>query len=125
MKSVAIILAISFLAIAGVGMFFMGGMNGHNSCLATAINGFPCPTESVAGETFFHVNAARALTALLLIAPFLLLAFFMAQAKTENTLSMFRSPTSVGSRTSRARILPQTAELIRWRALHELSPTRI
>ncbi len=116
---------ISFLAIVGVGVFFMGGdMAQHESCLATAINGFSCPTESVVGETVFHLNAAHALTAFLLIAPFL---FFVIA---------IRGLTSMGGRTSaflrcstppgRGRTLrtfPQTLHLARWRALHELSPT--
>lgn len=123
MKLAAIILSLSFLAIVGMGTFFMGNMDGHESCLATAINGFSCPTESVFGETAFHLNAAHALTAFLLIAPLLLLAFFVTQAKGENTLLMFRGSTSTGGRTSQA--FAQTSQLLRWRALHEESPTTI
>ena len=123
MKLAAIILSLSFLAIVGVGTFFMGNMDGHDSCLATAINGFSCPTESIFGETAFHLNAAHALTALILIAPFLLLAFFIAQAKTKNALVMFRGSASPRGRTSQ--VLPQTSQLLRWRALHEESPTEI
>ena len=92
MKIGAAILFIIFLTIVGVGVFAMGEMNGHESCLATAINGFSCPTQSIVGEAFFHLNAARALTALLLIAPFLLLIFMVA----------FRGSTSHGGRTSKS-----------------------
>ena len=114
---------ISFLAIVGVGVFFMGGdMAQHESCLATAINGFSCPTESVVGETVFHLNAAHALTALLLVAPFLLLVFFVARAKAENALLLVRDSNSFRGRISR-RTIPQTLHLARWRALHETSPT--
>ena len=123
MKIGAAILFIIFLTIVGVGVFAMGEMNGHESCLATAINGFSCPTQSIVGEAFFHLNAARALTALLLIAPFLLLIFMVA----------LRGSTSNGGRTSTftnqnfyrgsISIIPQTSRLIHWRALHETSPT--
>ncbi len=122
MKISAAILILCFLAIVGVGAFFMGGdMAEHESCLATAINGFSCPTESIVGETFFHMNAARALTAFLLIAPFLLFAFFVTRIKTQAAPQMMRIAVLRGNRISR--IVPQASNLIRWRALHETSPT--
>ena len=48
---------------------------------------------------------------------------FIAQAKTKNALVMFRGSASPRGRTSQ--VLPQTSQLLRWRALHEESPTEI
>ncbi|MDO8751999.1 MAG: hypothetical protein Q7J22_00375, partial [Candidatus Wolfebacteria bacterium] len=68
MKTLAPILLVVFIAISILGVFAMGSMNegDHEKCLATAVNGFICPNESIAAKTIFHVNAARALSTTML-----------------------------------------------------------
>ena len=125
MKTLAPILLVAFITISVLGVFVIGSMNemDHGKCLATAVNGFICPNESVATRTIFHVNAARALTttilALSLISLALFVGFKIAGLRIQPLLSR------VIRKREEIQALSFYSSFIFWNALQERSPVRM
>ena len=125
--TLACAILIGFISIAVLGGLVIGQMTTHKVCLATLINGFNCSSENTAEQTLFHLNAAKAPTTLLLLAPFafalIMLLGIVIITKTD-ILSKHALPRLVQEH-SIIKNISILKSIVFWRALHELSPSRI
>ncbi|MAF80191.1 hypothetical protein CL629_03880 [bacterium] len=125
--TLACAILIGFISIAVLGGLVIGQMTTHKVCLATLINGFNCSGESAAEQALFHLNAAKAPTTLLLLAPFtfaLLLLFGIVIITKTNISSKYALPRFIQEH-SIIKNLSILKSIVFWRALHELSPSHI
>ncbi len=127
MKTLAPILLTAFIAISVLGIFAMGNMNegDHGKCLATAVNGFICPNESVAAKTIFHVNAARALSTTMLTLSLSLISFALFAAFKMGKPNMPPTPLCAIRKREEIQALSLYSSFIFWNALREHSPVRV
>lgn len=125
MRTTTSMLLVAFIAISVLGVFAMGNMSemDHGKCLATSINGFICPNESIAAKIFFHVNAARAISTTILTLSLISLALFaafkMAGLRIQPLLQR------VIRKREEIQAISLYSSFIFWIALREHSPAKI
>lgn len=124
---------LSFIGVAGFGVFAMGHMGEHGGCIAATANGAMCPGEmNPIAEISFHLNAFKSFSTAT-FADFmagmmgLLLLLTLAFSYIFRSLFGFRISPFLDQRFSFASVGEQTPsgiESIRsWIALHENSPS--